>query len=703
MADAQTPIELPEDLSGLEPDQLAALADEIRSAGVALAEEAAGSDEVLAEVERLGDAYAKVRQELAAREAADAERAERAAAALEAFGPDESADAGDDAVDETVTDEASVQAAVVEPTEAAAEVAEEEPAPVTAEPVATVELAADPQPQPQINVAVNLTLSKDGETLTVDGDAAGDVVTPDEEIVTEAVTEDVVEATVADDAAAPAEDAPVVAPDAVVEASADTVVEASTETEATEATVTADDTQSESDAVEATVDTPAAPDAAVAALTEARPAEFAPKEGATAGDGRLSRFPTRATLAAAGIAAEGSDLSVEQLAEAITRKRHSLGNVPYGMSERIVVGTSTLEFSDDRRVGTGAEENYKVFSALTSQQTEAIVASGGNCAPLNPSYEFFRLAEPMSPVEDALPVAAAPRGGIRFIVPPDFRDASAGVRVTTEAEDADGYTTLDPAGTTAPKPCVRVECPDIEECRVDAVSQCVTFGNLNYRVFPEQVEAFLADIAVIFAETKEVFYLDGIDAGSTAVNSTPPYGATRGLVFDWARASVAYRKRNHMPITAPLDILVPDWVIPFVKADMVNDHSLGLGFLGASLADVQRELFSSLNLNVTFYYDSETGAAQAYDQAQVAGALNPWPATVVSYMFSPGTFVRLDAGTLDLGLVRDSVLNGTNDLQLFMEQWIQVCKVGIESIRLESTVCPSGGAPEPLAILECAS
>lgn len=701
MADAQTPIELPDDLGGLEPDQLNALADEIRAAGVALAEDAASSDEALAEVERLGDAYARVRAELAAREAADAERAERAAAALEAFGPDEAADAGDDAVDETVAEEASVEAAVVEPTETA--VADTDP--VVAEPAATVELAADPAPQ--INVAVNLTLSKDGETLTVDaGEGEGDEIVAEEApvvaeapVAVEAAVEDVVEVAVTDDVVdTPAEEAPVEAAETAVEASTDTVVEASTDQGDTDATVLTDDTQSESDAVEATVDTPAAPDAAVAALTEARPVEFAPTE-TSAGDTRLGRYPTRATLAAAGIA-EGTDLSVADLAAAITRKRHQMGSVPSGTFERIVVGTSTLEFSDDRRVGTGAEENYKVFEALTRQQTEAIVASGGNCAPLNPSYEFFRLAEPMSPVEDALPVAAAPRGGIRFIVPPDFRDASAGVRVTTETEDAAGY---EPDGPTEPKPCVRVECPDIAECRVDAVSQCVTFGNLNYRVFPEQVEAFLADIAVIFAETKEVFYLDGIDAGSTAVNSTPPYGATRGLVFDWARASVAYRKRNHMPINAPLDILVPDWVLPFVKADMVNDHSLGLGFLGASLADVQRELFSSLNLNVTFYYDSETGAAQAYDQAQVAGALNPWPASVVSYLYAPGTFVRLDAGTLDLGLVRDSVLNGTNDLQLFMEQWIQVCMVGIESIRLESTVCPSGGAPEPLAILECAS
>lgn len=45
-----------------------------------------------------------------------------------------------------------------------------------------------------------------------------------------------------------------------------------------------------------------------------------------------------------------------------------------------------------------------------------LVVSGGVCAPLPaPRYDVFRLA---SPVEDAMPVLSAPRGAVRFPLPP---------------------------------------------------------------------------------------------------------------------------------------------------------------------------------------------------------------------------------------------------------------------------------------------
>jgi hypothetical protein len=247
---------------------------------------------------------------------------------------------------------------------------------------------------------------------------------------------------------------------------------------------------------------------------------------------------------------------------------------------------------------------------------------------------------------------------------------------------------------------VAVECPAIQECRVDAVSRCVTFGNLNYRVFPEQIAAFLADLSVIFTETKEIFYLDAIDAASTPVTAANAYGATRAVIHDLLVASANYRRRHHMSPTATLQLLLPSWLPELLKVDLVNDHSLGLNFIDADLAQVN-SFFAKANLDVAWYYDSATGAGQAFNGVQAEGELNEFPGTVVSYLFSPGTFVRLDAGTLDVGLVRDSILNGTNDLQLFAEQWIQVCMVGIESLRIEHTLCPSGTAPEPVTPLEC--
>ena len=60
------------------------------------------------------------------------------------------------------------------------------------------------------------------------------------------------------------------------------------------------------------------------------------------------------------------------------------------------------------------------------------------------------------------------------------------------------------------------------------------------------------------------------------------------------------------------------------------------------------------------------------------------------FVGAPGAVVKLDGGTLDLGLVRDSVLNGTNDLQIFMEEWLGLCNRGIELWELNITGLGTG-------------
>lgn len=525
-----------------------------------------------------------------------------------------------------------------------------------------------------------------------------------EDPATEPVAEDPAVEPIAAATEVEAPEAPAVEVTEPVAAAAETTVEAAASPEPVEApaeTFTAEATEVEAPTPapqEAAVTAPASPSTAVAALDAARPEALSPTEEVAE---RGAAF--LATNTVPGVS-EATPLTIEDLAKAITTKRHGMTAVSAGASERVTMATANT--SSGRYVGGDEKANFAVFEDIrkgfTKDRAEetALVAAGGVCAPLEPSYEFFRLAEPINPVEGSLPVADAPRGGIRYITPPDFRDASGGVRVTTEAQDAAGYTTLDPSGPTAPKPCVRVECPPVEECRVDAVSQCVTFGNLNYRVFPEQVQAFLADLAVIFTQTKEIFYLDAIDANSTAVTVSPDYSAVRGITLVLLTAAANYRRRHHMPEGAVLSLYLPSWVVDFLKADMINDHSLGMNFVGATDAQVAA-VFAGMNLDVTFYYDSATGAGQAFDTAQDEGPLNAFPEKVVAYLFAPGTFVRLNGGTLDVGLVRDSTLNSTNDLQLFSEEWIQVCMVGLESVRLEITTCPTGTAPEPVAPLEC--
>jgi hypothetical protein len=61
-------------------------------------------------------------------------------------------------------------------------------------------------------------------------------------------------------------------------------------------------------------------------------------------------------------------------------------------------------------------------------------------------------------------------------------------------------------------------------------------------------------------------------------------------------------------------------------------------------------------------------------------------------MFAEGTFLFLDGGTLDLGVIRDSTLVGTNDYKMFVETFEGVAKIGVESLKVTSTISVNGVA-----------
>jgi hypothetical protein len=84
--------------------------------------------------------------------------------------------------------------------------------------------------------------------------------------------------------------------------------------------------------------------------------------------------------------------------------------------------------------------------------------------------------------------------------------------------------------------------------------------------------------------------------------------------------------------------------------------------------------------------------AQSLNTFQAAGALNEFPDTFKWFLFAEGTFLFLDGGTLDLGIIRDSTLVGTNDYKMFVETFEAVAKVGIESLKITSTINVNGVA-----------
>jgi hypothetical protein len=380
------------------------------------------------------------------------------------------------------------------------------------------------------------------------------------------------------------------------------------------------------------------------------------------------------------------------VAKALSDRRNSFGNIPAGTRQELAIATGTKSFDADQPIlGLDPQDN---LVALRDVQ-QALVASGECCTPQTQLYDFFRLAQPIRDVEDAIPTVQAPRGGIRYIQ----------ANCLVQGSDAVGFWDCDDseAALTDPdveKPCDRVTCPEIDEVLVEAITQCTLFDNLQYRTFPELIENFLEDVAVQFTLKKQRFFLDKIDAASTVTQGIGSYGAARSLMYDLMIAAVGYRKRHHMPRGTTLEVFIPDWSVDLIKADLFNDGDSGLDYMNVPDSAVT-EALATRGLQATFYYDDPTqvAASNSLIVPQIAGDLNDFPATVTSFMFAPGTFVQLDGGTLDLGLVRDHNLNKKNDFAMFMEEWIGLAMLGCESIRIDSTVCPSGERPGYAAAL----
>jgi hypothetical protein len=72
-------------------------------------------------------------------------------------------------------------------------------------------------------------------------------------------------------------------------------------------------------------------------------------------------------------------------------------------------------------------------------------------------------------------------------------------------------------------------------------------------------------------------------------------------------------------------------------------------------------------------------------------------------LFPAGAFIHVDGGSLELGIVRDSTLNSTNDYQIFGESFENVARIApLQATRWATVaVCPSGEFPATTTALSC--
>ncbi len=193
---------------------------------------------------------------------------------------------------------------------------------------------------------------------------------------------------------------------------------------------------------------------------------------------------------------------------------------------------------------------------------------------------------------------------------------------------------------------------------------------MNARAWPEKI-AHENDITMAaHARTAERYLLDRIFAQSIQVTYAADLGVFADLVDALLRAQAGIRYRLRMAPEAQFRVLLPAWVPEQLASDWVQSQFDRVQPQAAVSAYLER-----YRINAAYYLDAPTAGTGAF-AAESAGALDDFPTTIQWAIFPEGEFLHLDAGTLDLGIVRDSSLNTTNDFQIFGENFENVARIG---------------------------
>jgi len=383
---------------------------------------------------------------------------------------------------------------------------------------------------------------------------------------------------------------------------------------------------------------------------------------------------------------------------------------------RGVIMTARARWADrypaERRLSLhDAWRNTDMVAAICAP--EAIVASGGVCLPVNVDYSVPTWATSDRPLRDGLPPFQADRGGIRFVTPPDIGvpslQASASglgsaTSVWTEATDAS------PAGAT--KPVYQVACGSEQLVYVNAIPTRVGFGNMQGRFAPEQVAAN-TDLAIaVAAREAELELLTLMYASSKQVIPQQYLGAFRDLLTSADLLVSQYRYSHRIPESVAFTAVIPAWAKGLFRADLArevaHDNAGPVNALAISDEQIEADLATRGITNVIWTLDGlkaqtiGTGGSALLNQFfGLLGTNAPepqWPnqssdgtIQLAWLLYPEGTYQFLDGGRLDLGVVRDSTLDATNDYESFVEVFESVAFRGLECYQVQSTLKPTGG------------
>lgn len=325
-------------------------------------------------------------------------------------------------------------------------------------------------------------------------------------------------------------------------------------------------------------------------------------------------------------------------------------------------------------------------------QYDSLVASGGVPGPAEPRYGQITYGQASRPLRDALPSFLANRGQIIFNQSPTLADIvldqnGGAVGTITNTQDTGGQA----------KTIQEISAPTPKTVTVEAEVLRFSQGNFADRFYPERTRAFMALGQVAFARHNEALRLADIKAGSVAWTDTPAkFGAYRDL------------KRTFLAVTEeiedlvrdfgqPLHVLMPEYVPALLASDLIAQGFGDSGFKQTEEAVRQDMMSWDPSVRITFLQDSIRGRLSTTPTGQ--SPRTPGYDTDVEWcIFPEGTWLYLDGGQLDLGIIRDSATSQLNKFQTFFEQWEAVAQLAPLSFWITNSLCANGLAQIPATV-----
>ena len=383
--------------------------------------------------------------------------------------------------------------------------------------------------------------------------------------------------------------------------------------------------------------------------------------------------PTVVITAAADVPgfAGGSTLDTTALAKAMHAKARTLSNGS-GM-----VPVATIDLGIEHKLTSDIATNLEVLERATAPS--ALTASGW-CAPSTTLYDLFGVDAGDGLID--LPTVQVTRGGLNVPGYLGIGDASGALWTWTEDSREDEDT----------KQCLYIPCPDFTDYRLVAEGLCITAGNLTDRAFPELTRRFISLAINAHLHRLSAAIINEIAGSAVGVTVGNINSTASGSILSAIDLQVQdYRSQHRMSVNAVLEAVFPLWIKAAIRSDLALRHGAELTNVTDAVVDAH---FAARGVRAQFVHD--------YQPLYNAAPATVWPASFDFLLFAAGGYVRGDGGTIDLGVVRDSVLNATNDYTAaWTEQLYLVAQLGPDA--REVTVNISVDGCQPVADCQAAS